>query len=124
MTSKNDITGDSLVSKKPTEAYRNGWDQIFGKKNRDFEVAIPFCPPKAQEPKQVVLQLNNYCNSCGKWKGAHAILPGQPTNSLCFCPTLVNGQWEGRPAADFAADHPDDFKKILDGLKDGTIIWS
>ncbi len=25
------------------------------------------------------------CNRCGKWAGAHAILPGQPTDHLCLC---------------------------------------
>lgn len=33
MTAKNDITGDSLVTKSPTEAYRDGWDRIFGNKS-------------------------------------------------------------------------------------------
>ena len=35
MTAKNDITGDPLVSKSPTESYRDGWDRIFGKKNKE-----------------------------------------------------------------------------------------
>ena len=26
------------------------------------------------------------CNTCGKWAGAHATLPGQPTDHLCMCP--------------------------------------
>lgn len=30
MTTKNDITGDSLVSKTSTDAYREGYDRIFG----------------------------------------------------------------------------------------------
>ena len=30
MTSKNDITGDSIASKKSTDDYRDGWDRIFG----------------------------------------------------------------------------------------------
>jgi hypothetical protein len=25
------------------------------------------------------------CNKCGKWAGAHATLPGQPTDHLCMC---------------------------------------
>jgi len=29
--SKNDITGDSLVSKKTSEAYRDNWENIWGK---------------------------------------------------------------------------------------------
>lgn len=30
--SKNDITGDTLISKPSTDAYVDGWDKIFGKK--------------------------------------------------------------------------------------------
>lgn len=26
------------------------------------------------------------CEQCGKWAGAHATLPGQSTDNLCFCP--------------------------------------
>ena len=33
MTSKNDITNDSLITKAPTDAYRDGWDTIFKKKH-------------------------------------------------------------------------------------------
>ncbi len=29
---KNEITGDTLVSKQNTESYRSGWDRIFGEK--------------------------------------------------------------------------------------------
>lgn len=32
MTSKNDITGDKLATKPSSEAYRDNWDRIFGKK--------------------------------------------------------------------------------------------
>ena len=32
MTTKNDITNDSLITKAPTDAYRDGWDTIFKKK--------------------------------------------------------------------------------------------
>jgi len=30
MSSINDITGDRLLSKPPTDKYRDGWDRIFG----------------------------------------------------------------------------------------------
>lgn len=36
MTAKNDITGDSLVS-RASEAYRNNYDAIFGKKDKTNE---------------------------------------------------------------------------------------
>lgn len=32
MTTKNDITGDSIVSKPSSQLYRDGWDAIFGNK--------------------------------------------------------------------------------------------
>ena len=32
MTTKNDITGDSLISKKNSDAFRNNFDDIFKKK--------------------------------------------------------------------------------------------
>jgi len=34
MASKNDVTGDSLVSKPTNKAYADGWDRIFGKKDK------------------------------------------------------------------------------------------
>jgi len=36
MAAKNDITGDSLVSRS-SEAYRNNYDAIFGKKGKKDE---------------------------------------------------------------------------------------
>lgn len=35
MATKNDITGDSIISKQPSESYRDGWDRIFGKKKQE-----------------------------------------------------------------------------------------
>lgn len=29
MTARNDITGDAIATKQPTDAYRDGWDRIF-----------------------------------------------------------------------------------------------
>ena len=37
MATKNDITGDSLVSRGPTDSYRDNYDRIFGKKNKVVE---------------------------------------------------------------------------------------
>lgn len=33
MSSKNDITGDYIISKQTNDNYRNGWDKIFNKDN-------------------------------------------------------------------------------------------
>lgn len=35
-TAKNDITGDKIVTKKPSDSYRDGWDRIFGNKAKDI----------------------------------------------------------------------------------------
>jgi hypothetical protein len=34
MTTRNDITGDELRSKTPTEKYRDNYDKIFGNKDQ------------------------------------------------------------------------------------------
>ena len=41
--STNDITGDKLQSKTTTDAYRDGWEVIFGKKDKPVEPVDP-CP--------------------------------------------------------------------------------
>lgn len=41
MTAKNDITGDTLVSKTSTDAYREGYDRIFGKKSVTLVTNLP-----------------------------------------------------------------------------------
>lgn len=33
MTARNDITGDKIATKTNSNAYRDNWDAIFGKKN-------------------------------------------------------------------------------------------
>ena len=37
MTTRNDITGDLIASRNPTEAYKDGWERIFGKKEKPQE---------------------------------------------------------------------------------------
>ena len=34
MSRFNEITGDKLVSKKQSKAYKDGWDRIFGAKKK------------------------------------------------------------------------------------------
>lgn len=43
MTTKNDITGDTLATKETTDAYRDGYDRIWGKK-----------PESLQEEKEMI----------------------------------------------------------------------
>lgn len=33
MTARNEHTGDIIKSRAPTQAYKDGWDRIFGKKD-------------------------------------------------------------------------------------------
>ena len=35
MAAKNDITGDSILTKVSSDAYRNNFDNIFGNKSED-----------------------------------------------------------------------------------------
>jgi hypothetical protein len=35
MSTKNDITGDSITSKKNTDLYRDNWERIFGKNQKN-----------------------------------------------------------------------------------------
>ena len=35
MTTKNDVTGDSLITKAPTDAYRANYDSIFKKPKQE-----------------------------------------------------------------------------------------
>jgi len=34
-TARNDITGNALRSKPPSDKYNEGWERIFGKKKRE-----------------------------------------------------------------------------------------
>ena len=38
MTAKNDVTGDTLATKPASEAYRDNWELIFGKKEEPVKV--------------------------------------------------------------------------------------
>ena len=46
--SKNDVTGDLLATKPSTDAYKEGIERIFGKKERVQWVP----PPLPEEPKK------------------------------------------------------------------------
>lgn len=37
----NEITGARLVSRAPSEAYKSGWDRIFGSKDKQIEEPKP-----------------------------------------------------------------------------------
>lgn len=48
MVARNNITGDQIATKRSNDAYRDGWDRIFGKKEESFaEVNEPGISLKA-----------------------------------------------------------------------------
>jgi len=38
MASRNDVTGDNLISRTNNDQYRSNWDRIFGKKDEESKV--------------------------------------------------------------------------------------
>ena len=42
---RNDITGRYIKSEPPNQAYRDGWDNIFKKKNKLILASASFCGP-------------------------------------------------------------------------------
>ena len=50
MATTNNITGDSLITKAPTDAYRNNWDNIFKKKGQIAQevIAEPIKPETSE----------------------------------------------------------------------------
>jgi thiol-disulfide isomerase/thioredoxin len=42
---RNEITGKFIKSEPPNQAYRDGWDNIFGKKNKLVLASASFCGP-------------------------------------------------------------------------------
>jgi hypothetical protein len=54
-TAKNDITGDIIATKKPSDAYRDGWDRIFGNKTKEepkVEKKVEKDSPKTNKSKR------------------------------------------------------------------------
>lgn len=56
MPNKNDITGDTIITKKPTEKYRDGWDRIFGKSEQVTDQATDQVKKTTQELPQEIPQ--------------------------------------------------------------------
>lgn len=47
MATKNDVTGDSLTTKAPNKKYDEGWERIFGKKNRKEKNVDTICDKRS-----------------------------------------------------------------------------
>jgi hypothetical protein len=58
MATKNDITGDSIQTKAASDAYRDNWERIFGKKDKQ--------EPEPEEIKPYVMPTpEKRCPQCG-----------------------------------------------------------
>ena len=40
-TARNSITGDLIQTKPSTQAYEDGWEKVFGKKEEGLEKVVP-----------------------------------------------------------------------------------
>lgn len=68
MTTKNDITGDALVSKETTDAYREGYDRIFGKgKLAGLSAELEVLNDRARQiHAEISQELRNHLTDSGK----------------------------------------------------------
>lgn len=58
MSTRNDVTGDRIQSKKNSDAYKDGWDAIWGNKGRTpreipepHGSSIEYIPPRSEQEK-------------------------------------------------------------------------
>lgn len=63
MTAKNDITGDALRTKAPSQKYADGWDRIFGKK--DIDTPPDMWYHKCKHNGDTSTAKGQSCNWCG-----------------------------------------------------------
>jgi hypothetical protein len=66
MSTKNDITGDSLVSKASTESYRNNFDNIFGKKKEQPMIDDDNENIEEHDEDQEYDDTCTWCGGCGE----------------------------------------------------------
>lgn len=69
MTTKNDITNDSLITKAPTDAYRNNYDAIFKKPKQ--EEAIQELTELSQDLGLYKEVNKDLCFECSAPDGSH-----------------------------------------------------
>jgi hypothetical protein len=111
MATKNDVTGDSIVSRSSNKNYSDGWDRIFGKKKDPYEEATgkPYDPTSRTEdfifPKD------------GMGKGSEVeSLPGLEDFDLCTISIVEDPIY---PDAKINEDELEDFK-----FNDSPIVFN
>ena len=82
MATTNDVTGDSLVTKTQTDAYRNGWDAIFKK-------------PIVQEAQEVgVSPPQDLCFECCSTSVAHKMGCGSKSVYDAYITLRDSDKWK------------------------------
>ena len=92
MTTKNDVTGDSLITKAPTDAYRANYDAIFKK-------------PKQEESIQELTELSQdiglykevnkeLCFECHSQEGRHKMDCGSKAVFDAYILLRDTGKWK------------------------------
>jgi hypothetical protein len=79
-TSKNDITGDAMVSRTSNEMYRKGWDLIFGKKISAPDAAPAICPSPTMIMPSTTFTVKRACANC---YGSGFDVAGNPCPHMC-----------------------------------------
>ena len=69
MTTKNDVTGDSLITKAPTDAYRANYDSIFKKPKK--EAALQELTELSQDLGLYEDKSKEHCFECHSQEGRH-----------------------------------------------------
>ena len=69
MATKNDVTGDSLITKAPTDAYRTNWDNIFNKPKQ--EAALVELTELSQDLGLYKEANKDLCFECSAPDGSH-----------------------------------------------------
>jgi len=69
MATTNNITGDSLITKAPTDAYRNNYDAIFNKHKQELKevvhIDILAQPPEQPHVPETKKLVHDACFECG-----------------------------------------------------------
>ena len=73
MTTKNDITNDSLITKAPTDAYRANYDAIFNKHKQEVKevvhIDILAQPPEQPHVPETKKSVHDACFECSAVNG-------------------------------------------------------
>lgn len=97
--SKNDITGDNIITKFTTEQYRDNYDKIFGNRSRKFHA-----DGSKPEPSQIFVFGSNK-------RGVHGA--GAARYAMDYL-GAVFGEWDGITGKTYAIPTKDEYIETMD----------